>query len=232
MEPQITYIKYSNDTSINDVVNAINKDGICIIEDFFSDEQIDLLENEVDRLLTEQKGLIQIDDKEDCSKDERIFHAERHSKDIADLFANNSFINGVCKQYIGTHPTMKKTMINRVVFSEHEVRNSGAGWHRDNHDLQFKAIMYLTDVDETKGNFRWITNSHKKHIGFPTPRTTSYNTRFADDVVEDVLKNHSDCKIIDIIGKRGTMIIANTSYVHRGNIIQSGERKAITQYFI
>ena len=35
-----------------------------------------------------------------------------------------------------------------------EIRNSGAGWHRDNHECQFKTIMYLTDVNDKNGCFQ------------------------------------------------------------------------------
>ena len=94
------------------------------------------------------------------------------------------------------------------------VKNSGAGWHRDNHDCQFKAILYLTDVDCNNGNFQWITNSSKKHIGFPKPRTESYDTRFDDEVIDELLENDA-CKLVNIVGPKGTLILADTTYIHR-----------------
>ena len=108
--------------------------------------------------------------------------------------------------------------------------NSGAGWHRDNHHCQFKTMLYLSDVTKDNGNFQWITNSSRRHIGYPKPRTESYNTRYHEEVVEEILK-HPLCKLIDITGKPGTIICADTTYVHRGNIIKSGSRRAMTQYY-
>ena len=90
--------------------------------------------------------------------------------------------------------------------------------------------MYLTDVSIDNGNFQWLTNSSKHHIGYPTPRTNDYNTRFDDLIINDLVNNRG-CKIENITGKRGTIIFADTTYIHRGNIIYNGERKAITQYF-
>jgi hypothetical protein len=125
----------------------------------------------------------------------------------------------------------KKTLINKLVYEDGKIKNSGAGWHRDNHDCQFKSIMYLSDVSNKHGNFQFISNSTKKHIGMPPPRTQNYNTRFHDATVDDLLKKHTDCKLYDIIGKKGTVVLVDTTNIHRGNIIQEGERYAITQYY-
>ena len=64
------------------------------------------------------------------------------------------------------------------------------------------------------------------------PRTKNYNTRFADETIDNILCNNSKCKLHNIVGKKGTIIIADTSYIHRGNIIEEGERLALTEYFI
>jgi hypothetical protein len=91
--------------------------------------------------------------------------------------------------------------------------------------------MYLTDVNENNGNFQFITNSSKKYIGYPKPRTQNYNTRFADETINDLLNNNESLKLHNIIGKKGTIVLVDTTYIHRGNIIREGLRKAITQYF-
>lgn len=62
-------------------------------------------------------------------------------------------------------------------------------------------VMYLSDVTGKNGNFQFITNSSRKHIGYPKPRTENYNTRFADDTIEQLLKQKKNIKH-DIIGKK------------------------------
>ena len=201
--------------------------GICILENYFSKETINNIDNDFDKIFEEQKALIDILDKEDCSNDERIFHAERYGKNIK-MFSDDPLFNSVARTYNVNFN--KKTLINKILFEEGKRKNSGAGWHRDNHVCQFKAIMYLSDVTEKNGNFQFITNSSRKHIGYPKPRTENYNTRFADDTIEQLLKQKKNIKH-DIIGKKGTVILVDTTYIHRGNIIEEGERRAITQYF-
>lgn len=207
----------------------IKEHGICILKNYYSDEEIDELIDECNRLFAQQKDKIEILDKEDCSNDERIFHAQKYSSLIRDKFANEPLFDNIAISY---NPNLnKKTLINRLTHEEGTVKNSGAGWHRDNHHCQFKSIMYLSDVTERNGNFQWITNSSQRFVGLPTPRTQGYNTRFHDHVVQEIIANNPNCNIINIIGKKGTIVLADTTYIHRGRIIEEGERLAITQYY-
>lgn len=227
----ITTIEFKPSVTSSELVDIIKKDGIVILENFYSEEMLNRFETEFDRLLVEHAGEIDVLDKEDCSKDERIFHAQKYSEPIEKYFTNNNILCDVAHKYMGMTSGFQKTMINRLEYKDGQINNSGGGWHRDAHDIQFKSIMYLTDVDESRGNFQWITNSQRKHIGNPAPRTKNYDTRFSDEVINKLLGTNEDCELINVTGKRGTIIIANTSYIHRGAVIQSGERKAITQYY-
>ena len=226
----LNYIK-DNENILEKILINLKQDGICILTDYFNYESIVKFNDEFDNIFINQKKKIEILAKEKCSNDERIFHAEKYSNYIRDNFANNNLFNSLFEKYHKGIKATKKTLINKLLYEEKKIKNSGAGWHRDNHHCQFKVIMYLTDVSEKNGNFQWLTNSSAKHIGKPKPRTKNYDTRFEDKIIEDLIKNNDKCNLINIIGKKGTIIIADTTYIHRGNIIQEGERKAITQYF-
>jgi hypothetical protein len=193
--------------------------------------EIENMKKEVLRVFDERREMIKILDKEGCSNDERIFNIENESQYIRETFSNNILFNEIASCYTKLRLN-KKTLANRLIYEKDKIKNSGAGWHRDNHNMQFKCLMYLTDVTDKNGNFQFITNSSKRHIGCPPPRTPNYNTRFTDATVDEVLKNNSNCHLHDIVGKRGTVVIADTTYIHRGNIIQQGERLALTEYFI
>jgi len=203
--------------------------GICILENFFDDKVITNFINEFGIIFNTYKESIDILDKEECSKDERIFHAEKYSSYIKNNFYNNSFLNEIALKY--NKNLNKKTLLNKIVYEDGVTKNSGAGWHRDNHTCQFKALIYLSDVTNENGNFQFLTNSNTKKIGFPKPRTPNYNTRFHDETIDILIKNNSNIKLHDIVGKKGTIVLVDTTYIHRGNIIKNGERKAMTQYF-
>lgn len=203
--------------------------GICILEKFFDDTVVTNFIKEFEIVFNNNKQHIEILDKEECSNDERIFHAQKYSKFINDNFYNNSFLNEIASKY--NKNLNRKTLLNKIVYEDGVIKNSGAGWHRDNHTCQFKALMYLSDVTNQNGNFQFLTNSNTKQIGYPKPRTPGYNTRFHDETIDLLIKNNSNIKLHDIVGNKGTVVLVDTTYIHRGNIIKSGERKAMTQYF-
>lgn len=207
----------------------LKKYGICILDGFFEDNIISEFIKEFDIVLNSNKQHIDILDKENCSKDERIFYAEKYSQFIKDNYYNNPYLNEIALKY--NKNLNKKTLLNKIVYENGIIKNSGAGWHRDNHTCQFKALMYLSDVTSENGNFQFLTNSTTKQIGYPTPRTPNYNTRFHDETIDLLIKNNSNIKLHNIVGKKGTIVLVDTTYIHRGNIIKSHERKTITQYF-
>lgn len=226
----MSYIKHNR---MEHIYTTLQRQGFVVVHDYFNQEDISNMIYEATRVLNENSDKIQILDKEGCSNDERIFYAEKYSKLLkTKLYDNTEFMN-IVKKYTKCNTLgNRKLLINRLVYEEGKIKNSGAGWHRDNHNLQFKIIIYLSDVTEKNGNFQWITNSSKKHIGFPEPRTKSYNTRFHDHTVKKLLESNTTNKLVNITGKAGTMIIADTTYIHRGNIIQEGSRLAATIYYI
>ena len=203
--------------------------GIILLKNYYKENTINKILEEYENVFSKHKNKIDILDKEDCSNDERIFYVEKYSKYIKEHFSNNVLFDNIASCY---NPSKnKRTMINKLVYEEGKVKNSGAGWHRDSHTCQFKAIMYLSDVKSENGPFTWITNSSKNHIGYPEPRTQSYNTRFHDKTIEKLFDDNKNCEKIEVCGCVGDIILANTTYIHRGKIIENGERKAITQYF-
>ena len=226
---QVESFDFSSKPTADQLMGSLKKNGIFILSNLFTPEAIMLLQEEFNKIFLDKKELYYIDDKEGCSRDIRIEYANKYSKLYQTAFCENSFFNNLCLSYTGQLGE-RKTMLNFLSYAEGEIRNSGAGWHRDNHDAQFKVITYLTDVSTENGNFQWLTNSSKRHIGFPTPRTQDYNTRYTDSTINLLLEN-DNCEIVDITGPAGTTIIADTTYIHRGNIINKGIRKAVTQYF-
>lgn len=216
---------------IESILYLLKTYGICIMKNFYFQEEINNAINEFNKVFKENESKIEILDKEDCSNDERIFHAEKYSSYLKKIFSDNELFNNIAIKYTNKRLN-KKTLINKVVYENGKIKNSGAGWHRDNHDCQFKVLMYLSDVNEKNGPFQFITNSSKKYIGYPPPRTENYNTRFHDKTIENLIEKNENCKIYDLIGEKGTVIIVDTTYIHRGKIIEEGERNAITEYFI
>ena len=111
--------------------------------------------------------------------------------------------------------------------------SSGNGWHRDAFFSQFKAMVYLTDVTMDNGPFELLPGSHKLSSvlsGISKAGIGHNQNRLSDEEVsrlEEVLGTPRKT----LIGNAGDLILFNSSTVHRGRPIDSGERFALTNYY-
>ncbi len=112
--------------------------------------------------------------------------------------------------------------------------SSGDGWHRDSFYNQYKALLYLTDVTEDNGPFELLPRSHHLRsvlIGIEKADLKYMQNRISNDEVcrlEELLSTPRKT----ITGSAGTLVLFNSSSIHRGRPIQLGERLALTNYYI
>ena len=83
------------------LITALKNHGIFIMSSLFTNQALDLLENEFDLLFSQHQRSIEIDDSEGCSKDLRIHSAEKNSALLQEAFCNNILFNNVCQTYTG-----------------------------------------------------------------------------------------------------------------------------------
>lgn len=96
-------------------------------------------------------------------------------------------------------------------------------WHRDVEDVRImKIIVYIRDVDENGGGFRFIPRSHS-----PTKGIEYVNGRVPADIMAGLV---SDDKYVTCIGSAGTVLFADpTSIWHHGCVPESAHR--LTAFF-
>jgi ectoine hydroxylase-related dioxygenase (phytanoyl-CoA dioxygenase family) len=111
---------------------------------------------------------------------------------------------------------------------------SGGSWHRDANFPQFKALVYLSEVHETNdGAFQYIARSNRVlpilKDSFLLGRRIS-NTRWSENEVQ---QRYSTVSIKSVLGSPGTLVLFDTSLLHRGapNLSTSKSRYAITNYY-
>ena len=112
-------------------------------------------------------------------------------------------------------------------------QGSGEGWHRDAFLRQFKAILYLSDVAPENGPFQLIQGSHRRARVLRDMRAgrlkyTQY--RLSDQEIERIIATEPQRKIT-YTARAGTLILVDTSALHRGQPIEAGIRYALTNYF-
>jgi ectoine hydroxylase-related dioxygenase (phytanoyl-CoA dioxygenase family) len=163
--------------------------------------------------------------------DMRIFGAEELSENIK-KFADDKLINEIAEAYNAVPTTMGFTLTNKIEAKDQEF-GSGGSWHRDSYFRQFKSILYLNDVNENNGPFQIVTKSNKSNqikkdtkIG----NLEQMQSRFDNNEIEKIIENEPE-RVHTLTGKAGTLILVDTSTIHRGKPLKNGIRYALTNYF-
>jgi ectoine hydroxylase-related dioxygenase (phytanoyl-CoA dioxygenase family) len=111
---------------------------------------------------------------------------------------------------------------------------SGGGWHVDSWLTQYKAMVYLSDVNITNGPFEYVLGSNRLQvrIWLLWRKSFSKSTRFQDSEVEEVIRRFKFCRKVTFTGGKGTVVLFDPCGLHRGAPIQSGSRLAMTNYYM
>jgi len=206
----------------------LKKNGYAVVKNFITKKECEKILSQIDHFITKKSSFVYVDKE---MSDFRIFGAEKIDKSIFNFYSNKNIIS-VAENYLSSKIENLMTMANKVIFKNNNL-GSGGGWHRDSLDGQFKCILYLVDVNENNGPFQMINNSHKlKNIFFDSLFTKQniFNTRIKNDIV-DKLINENNGKVISFTGLAGTLLLVDTSSIHRGKPLKEGTRYALTNYF-
>ncbi len=203
----------------------IKKKGFLKIDNFLDKKECKSIIDVLESFYTTNKEMAWHDK---FNSEYRFFGAEKINKKINNFYSNDLLIN-IGSFCINTSLSNLMTMANKVKYNKNNL-GSGGGWHRDDFNFQFKAILYLNDVSTDNGPFQLIENSNgliniiKDWI---TSRFNIKSTRIDDANVVLLDKD----RLKTITGKAGTLILVDTSLIHRGKPLTSGLRYAITNYY-
>lgn len=208
---------------IESAIESLKKDGYFIINKYLDETQIVKLRNELDNLIQSSKNLKGYwRDAEDS--DNRIYGIDRINNSFIEIF-NTKFLNSIISEYLKTSTDSIYSFVlgNRLLTKE-ENKGSGGGWHRDTFlKKQLKFILYLSDVTIENGPFTYINGSHKiQNKIIDLIKSPRINPRR--------YSSYQSNKEIVLTGQAGTLIIADTSGIHRGKPICNGSRHALTLY--
>jgi ectoine hydroxylase-related dioxygenase (phytanoyl-CoA dioxygenase family) len=224
--PNEIKFKYKN---YQKYLKTFKQDGFVILNNFCTSELCDLIKNELDDIFNNKKEIVK---KFDNSADNRLFNAENFSKNIKNFSINNE-IKDIGSIYFNTEIESVTTLANKLVYNPMAKVGSGGDWHRDNYNTEIKAMLYLTDVQEENGPLEIIKNSQYfiATLGANIKLKNKFpNTRFDNDEIQDFIKNNNlNTKLVT--GKKGTLVLFNSSGIHRGAPIKKGERYALTNYY-
>jgi ectoine hydroxylase-related dioxygenase (phytanoyl-CoA dioxygenase family) len=215
---------------VQSVTDTLHERGYAVFENYFSTEQAEKIRQEVDRILVDNKAAV-ISDKH--NSDHRLFGGNNASEIINDLFWKDDFLNAVRNCYYEHSDIVGCTLAARMD-AKKENLGSGGGWHRDMiYGRQLKAIGYFSDVTPENGPFQFLDQSHKSSSILESIKAYNFGAfqnRFTNEDIEK-LQSNTDYKSLTFAGKAGTVLLVDTTSIHRGMPIQTGARYALTNYW-
>lgn len=204
--------------------------GYTAFPNYLSDEECEKLKVKINNLENAEETDRWRDDQ---GADTRFFGINRLDEAFSDAFFKSPQFEKV-KSVFHAHTDRNIEELESFVMAGHLVSQkdslgSGGGWHRDRYTKrQLKLIVYLSDVDENSGPFQFVKKSYTP--GSKLKRIFTLKEKPGQLRFDDKDINFNDVK--NITGKKGTLLLADTTGLHRGRPMSdpNKERYAITLY--
>jgi len=211
------------------LLREVQSTGVAVVENYWPADKCAAGRAEIDRLTEQYPQVVQHNS---GGSDKRMFGVEAVSPLLAE-FHDDPMLHAM-GEALGGYALYNFATLGARIDAMPQNNGSGDGWHRDAHDFQFKSILYLSDVSLENGPFEYLAGSQKKWraafdsavAGLPSPPNTRYEPAAIDALMARVPLKVQRCS-----GKAGTLLLVNTSGIHRGRPLKSGSRYALTNYF-
>lgn len=210
----------------DDALARVRRDGIFVVPGFATAARCEALRAEVDRVLDAESERVH------RRGDVRLYGAERASPSVREFHDDPSLL-ALARALRGASVINGMTLAARLAHTPGLRASSGPGWHRDGWFPQVKAFLFLSDVSPRSGPLELVVGSHRALLRARDMRR--YGQRFKqhhfdDDEIRRVIEAEPE-RHVTAAGPAGTLVIADTSAIHRGRAIEEGTRYALTSYY-
>jgi ectoine hydroxylase-related dioxygenase (phytanoyl-CoA dioxygenase family) len=205
----------------NYIVSNLKENGFHIFDQFLNEE----LTNSLTQLALESECIV-LDSKKTFKYDRDNIVSTRYSipeKAMVDNPAvqklmTDPVILSIAQNYLESIPISDLvTMWWSTTYQKEANSKAAQLFHFDMDRLKFiKFFVYLSDVDDNNGPHVYVGKSHKT-----LPEELRTDGRKSDTLIN---KHYKSENIKTIKGKKGTMFLADTRGIHKGEPLVSGER--------
>ena len=211
---------------ISRVVDEVNSNGFSIIPNFWDQKKCSHGRSEIDSIISKYPAAISKN-----SSDNRIFAIEYFSEIFRDEFINHNYINDIMKSLYSSN-TIYGTLLGQRVEATPGNSGSGGSWHRDSLKKQFKAFLFISDVDDKSGPFQFFPKSNHYLNKFISCLSRGKRWNHLDYANEkDLIQAKVDISNeLSVTCQQGTLLVADTSTIHRGKPGLEKDRYSLTYY--
>jgi hypothetical protein len=217
-------------TPVSDARERLMADGYCVIPGFIDSLTADALAASARSLYGNHPEYVTL---ESNGTDKRIYGAEQAAAEFR-LEDELRWVDALSRAFYWTEDVVWFQMLGKISYQPNGL-GSGSGWHRDSpFSHQFKAILYLTDVDEKNGPFEYIRGSHaKKSLAEVSKclKVPGSRYRFSSEQIEQLENSGTIPRRTSVTGPKGTLLLTDSRGLHRGSPLVAGERLAVTRYY-
>jgi hypothetical protein len=208
-----------------DWYGQLRRDGVVAIPGFWSKQRCSEARAELARLELAYPDCIR------RRSDRRLFGVNRASANLRE-FAEHPDLVALSRAFYRVQHGSCITLGAILPFTTGNA-GSGEGWHRDSLSPQFKTILYLTDVSLDEGPFELVPGSHRllNVAGDILAHSLGSRIRLSEAEVQHIIERHYPRGVATLTGEAGTLLLVDSSAIHRGRPIAKGERVALTNYY-
>ena len=224
------------------ILDSIKENGYCIIESYFDIDFCNKAILEIESSVNSYKNETHLTN--GSGGDTRLYKFENVSYE-AKKFSDDQFLLSIADEYLEKKLSTHFVLAGKLEYSEDTKASSGGGWHRDSDGKQFKAMLYLNDVNSNNGPFLFVPNSEKidakrqpikklNSLLFYIKRFLKYlkirDPRYSEKSISNFFRKRKLVPI-EFVATKGTVVLFDSSYIHRGKIIEKGLRYTLTNYY-
>ena len=223
-------------TDLKELRKGLKEDSFFILKEKKSTQYCEEVMECIDLLTTEKNIEINYQGSE-----HRIWHANKKSKFIKEF---KKFSDDLMKKVFNkVNESVNILAIRNKKLPYNSEENSAYRWHMDSLSKQYKLFLFLSNVDELSGPLELLKGTHRLNYKFKnimSGQIISLKDFFRkdgrraygsinNDWVEKIIEEENLLK--NLIVDQGSIVIVNTSSIHRAKPCIKGTRYALTSYY-
>ena len=213
-----------------DVKQILDKEGICIIENFVENNRISDLKEEFNNMFDNPSEGIHVHVKKDSviSKVVDLKRFKFIQNSIFEEISKCKLFKELSKKYLKGDFTLEKIMLQKTKFvSTEDMLDKKLAFVPHTDETHFlKFFIYISDVNELNGPLSVLPGSHIKFKKKRKEWISMGKNRYD----REKIVNQDLSKMYPIVGKSGTLIIFDTDVAHRAGLVTENQNRSIARF--